>query len=156
VDGPPSLDPPLPALRVLRNSVKAQHGETGFTRQMDIDVSGYRHLWLSAWVRVDFADLSGGGTLGSEYPMKFHVQYEGPQQDSRPDWSVGFYTSNPDNLPIPEGSALLWPQGQWQEYQVDLMNTDASRMPYRLLELDVMGQGHSYDARVADIQLIGD
>jgi hypothetical protein len=36
------------------------------------------------------------------------------------------------------------------------MNTDTSRMPYRLLEFDVMGQGHSYDARVADIQLTGD
>ena len=41
-------------------------------------------------------------------------------------------------------------------YEVDLMDTEASSAPYRLLEFAVMGQGHSYDARVAGISLIGE
>ena len=144
------------ALRVARDSVKGEHGETGLVQKLDRDVSGFRHLWLSALVRVDYADLSGGGTLGSEYPMMLGLDYEGPSSDSLNPWSVGFYYSNPDNRPVPPSVGVLWPQGEWQEYKVDLMAQDTSKIPYRLLQLTVMGQGHSYDARIANISLIGE
>jgi hypothetical protein len=36
------------------------------------------------------------------------------------------------------------------------MDTDPSNVPYQLLEFAVMGQGHSYDARVAGISLVGE
>jgi hypothetical protein len=144
------------ALRVVRESAKGEHGETGLIQKLDRDVSGFRHLWLKAMVRVDYADLSGGGTLGSEYPMMLRMKYEGPVEGSRPDWAVGFYYSNQDSRPVPEGFAVLWPQGEWKPYQVDLMDTETSSVPYRLLEFAVMGQGHSYDARIADISLIGE
>ncbi len=144
-----------PALRVQRLSVKNEHGETGLIQKFDgLDVSGFRHLWLQAWVRVDYADLSGGGTLGSEYPMMFRVNYQGPANSFNP-WSIGFYYANPDNRPIPPGRAVAWPQGEWRQYSVDLMDTDPNSVPLRLLEFAVMGQGHSYDARVAGISLIG-
>jgi hypothetical protein len=145
------------ALRVMRQSVKGEHGETGLVQQLNnIDVSGYRHVWLRAWVRVDYSDLSGGGTLGSEYPMMFRVKYEGPQEGSFVPWAIGLYYSNPDNRPIPPNTAVIWPHQQWKLYQVDLMDTDPSQVPYRLQEFAVLGQGHSYDARVADVSLIGE
>ena len=154
VDGP---EAGTLALRVMRQSVKGEHGETGLVQQLNnIDVSGFRHLWLQAWVRVDYADLSGGGTLNSEYPMMFRVKYEGPVEGSYVPWANGLYYSNPDNRPIPQGVAEQWPQGEWRLYQVDLMDTDPSNVPYRLQEFAVMGQGHSYDARVASISLIGE
>jgi hypothetical protein len=143
------------ALRVLRESVKAEHGETGLIQPLDRDVSGFRHLWLKAMVRVDYADLSGGGTLGSEYPMMLRVKYEGPVENSLIPWSVGLYYANPDNRPT-EGFGEQWPQGEWKQYSVDLMDTEASTVPFRLVEFAVMGQGHSYDARIADISLVGD
>jgi hypothetical protein len=143
------------ALRVLRESVKGEHGETGLIQPLDRDVSGFRHLWLKATVRVDYADLSGGGTLGSEYPMMLRVKYEGPVEGSQIPWSVGLYYANPDNRPT-EGFGEQWPQGEWKQYSVDLMDTEASTVPYRLVEFAVMGQGHSYDARIADISLVGD
>ncbi len=146
----------LSALRVVRDSVKGEHGETGLIHKLDKDVSGFRHLWLSAMVRVDFADLSGGGTLGSEYPMMLRLDYEGPGENTLNPWAVGFYYSNPDSRPVPEYLGLLWPQSEWQAYSVDLMSTETSKVPYRLLELTIMGQGHSYDARVANISLISD
>lgn len=145
-----------PALRVLRESLKGEHGETGLLQKLNRDVSGFRHLWLQATVRVDYADLSGGGTLNSEYPMMMQVEYEGPVENSQPGWSVGFYYSNQDNRPVPEFLGQHWPQGEWQTYRVDLMDTEYSRVPYRLLSLAVMGQGHSYDARIAGLSLTGD
>ncbi|MBV9580407.1 MAG: hypothetical protein JO057_17615, partial [Chloroflexi bacterium] len=144
------------ALRVLRHSVNQDHGETGLVQPLDLDVSGYRHVWLQAWVRVDYADLSGGGTFGSEYPMMFRLKYEGPVEGSFIPWAIGLYYSNPDNRPIPPSTAVPWPQGEWKLYRVDLMDTDPSNVPYRLLEFAVMGQGHSYDSRVSNISLIGE
>jgi hypothetical protein len=145
------------ALRVHRDSVSQQHGETGLIHQLNVDVSGFRHLWLRAWVRVDYTDLSGGGQLGYEYPMMLQLQIEGPALGTRPDWVVGFYYANDEHLPVPENTAELWPQHQWQQYQIDLMNnTDPSRRPYRVLSFGVMGQGHSFDASVANIELVGD
>jgi len=138
-------------VRVSRN---LEHGETGLKQMLDRDVSGFRHLWLRAWVRVDYADLSGGGTLGSEYPMMLQMKYEGPVEGSNIPWSIGMYYAT--DRPVPEGVAQQVPQGEWQPYEVDLMGTETSNVPYRLLEFAVMGQGHSYDARIADISLVGD
>lgn len=154
VEGPPEA--PGTALRVVRESVKGEHGETGLIQQLDRDVSGFRHLWLEAFVRVDYADLSGGGTLGSEYPMMLRLRYEGAVEGSKPDWAVGFYYSNQDNRVVPDWLGQLWPQGEWRPYRVDLMDTETSNIPYRLLEFAVFGQGHSYDARIAGLSLVGD
>jgi hypothetical protein len=42
-------------------------------------------------------------------------------------------------------------------YEVDLMHiVDPSSVPYRLRDFKVMAQGHSYDARIAGISLVGD
>ena len=142
------------ALRVVRESVKSEHGETGLIQPLDRDVSGFRHLWLKAMVRVDYADLSGGGTLGSEYPMMLRVKYEGPAENSLIPWAVGLYYSNPDNRPTENGEQV--PQGEWKEYSVDLMDTEGANVPFRLVEVAVMGQGHSYDARIANVSLVGD
>jgi len=152
----PGDNPQSTALRVVRESLKAEHGETQLIQKLDRDVSGFRHLYLQAMVRVDYADLSGGGTLNSEFPMMMRIKYEGPVEGTRPDWAVGFYYSNQDGRTVPDWLGKLWPQHEWQQYQVDLMQTEASSVPYRLLEFAVMGQGHSYDARIADISLIGD
>ena len=156
VPGPTDAGAQSTALRVVRESEKHEHGETGFVQKLNRDVSGFRHLWLTAFVRVDYADLSGGGTLGSEYPMMMSMKYEGPVEQTLPSWTVGFYYSNQDNRVVPEGLGQLWPQGEWKAYKVDLMNTETSRIPYRLLEFTVMGQGHSYDARIAGISLLGE
>jgi hypothetical protein len=153
VTGPDDSDT---ALRVQRQSVKLEHGETGLVQQLSMDVSGYRHVWLQAWVRVDYADLSGGGTFGSEYPMMFRLKYEGPVEGSFIPWAIGLYYANPEKRPIPPNTAILWPQGEWKLYRVDLMDTDPSNVPNRLLEFAVMGQGHSYDARVSGISLTGE
>jgi hypothetical protein len=157
VPGPEDADRALSALRVLRDRSRGEHGETGLIRALDIDVSGYRHLWLNAWVRVDYASLSGGGYLGSEYPMMLQMSYEGPFEGSEAGpWFIGFYVANPENRPTPPGRAELWPAGEWKQYTVDLMNTDADKVPYRLREFSVMAQGHNYDARVAGIELVGE
>jgi hypothetical protein len=157
VSGPETAGAGSTALRVARESSRKEHGETGLIQALDRDVSGFRHLYLRAWVRVDYAELSGGGQFGSEYPMMLRLVYEGPVQGSDIPWSIGFYYANPENRPLPALAAVQWPQGEWKQYEVDLKaTTEESNVPYWLRELAVMGQGHSYDARIAAIELIGD
>jgi hypothetical protein len=88
--------------------------------------------------------------------MDLHLNYEGAQAGSEYLWAHGFYYSNQDNRVIPPGRAEQWPRGEWQVYEVDLMNTEPSKVPYRLLDFAVMGQGHSYDGRIAGVSLVGD
>ncbi len=147
----------VPALRIIRESVKQQHGETRLRQQMNLDVSGYRSLYVDAWVRVDGASLPGGGQLGSEYPMMLRLQYEGPQEGSQPDWLVGFFAQQPDGWPLPEKIAQQVPAGQWFHFRSpNLMDQEMSRRPFTLRRFEVMGQGHSYDAQVADMHIVGD
>jgi len=91
VPGPTDI-PKSTALRVVRESLKSEHGETVLFQKLDRDVSYFRHLYLQAMVRVDYADLSGGGTLNSEYPMMMRLKYEGPVEGTRPDWTVASTT----------------------------------------------------------------
>jgi len=86
--------------------------------------------------------------------MMLQMKYEGPVEGSVIPWYIGMYYAT--DRPVPEGVASQVPQGEWQAYEVDLMATETSNIPYRLLEFAVMGQGHSYDARIADISLVGD
>jgi hypothetical protein len=153
-DGPEVDGVAMPALRVLRRSVRNAHGETGLVHKLNVPVQGYRHLWLDAWVRVDWNTLSGGGQLGSEYPMMLVLDYEGTQQGSAPNWYHGFYATNPDQLRVDQGQHV--DAGEWVNYRIDLMTQEDARKPFRITGLKVMGQGYSYDARVADIRLIGD
>jgi hypothetical protein len=157
VSGPDELGSSATALRVVRETRKREHGETGLIQKLARDVSGFRHVYLRAWVRVDYAELSGGGQFGSEYPMMLRVVYEGPSETSDYPWAVGFYYANPENRDVPASIGVLWPQGEWKRYEVDLkQQQDEANVPYFLSELTVMGQGHSYDARIAGIELIGD
>lgn len=154
IPGPVIDGQPFTALQVVRQSVTLAHGETGLRQNLDLDVSGYRHLYVTAWVRVDSASLSGGGQLGSEYPMMLSVDYEASPAGSRPNWVHGFYAANPDHRPVDNAEQL--PTGTWAHYQADLMDVDQDRQPFRLIDMTVMGQGHSFDASVADVQIIGD
>ncbi|MBV9355462.1 MAG: hypothetical protein JO023_08020, partial [Chloroflexi bacterium] len=84
----------------------------------------------------------------------FALEYEGTQEGSAPNWYHGFYAANPEGLRVDQGQQV--PLGEWINYRIDLMTQEDLRKPYRITKLTVMGQGHSYDARVANIRLIGE
>lgn len=159
VEGPIVDGRPTTAMQVVRQSVRNEHGRTGLQQVLNLDVSGYRSLWIEALVRVDSHSLSGGGVVGSEYPMMLLLQYEGPAEGSRPDWSNGFYVANPEGRPVQNAQQVRG--GEWVRYRVNLMDPrqmddEQMRRPFRLLQFAVMAQGHSFDARVADVRIVGD
>ena len=88
--------------------------------------------------------------------MMFRLKYGGPVEGSFIPWAIGLFYSNPDNRPIPPniGGAVAARRVEAISGRPD--GHRSANVPSRLLEFAVMGQGHSYDARVSGISLIGE
>jgi hypothetical protein len=139
------------ALRITRETAKDTHNETGIVQEINRDVSAYRTVSLTAWIKIDHASLSGGGYLGSEYPIMFRVHYT-DEKGGRPGWSRGFFYANPDNRPTDGGELIA--QGQWYPYLGRL--TDLPDRPAFIRAVEVLAAGHDFDATVTDIRLIAE
>lgn len=142
---------PERALRVWRHSLRDAHNETGVRQRLDRDVTGARAIVLEARVRVDYASLSGGGYLGSEYPMMIRLRAR-DRRGSEQVWTQGFYYANPENRPTPRGR--LVPQGEWVEFRFDL--TEALGQVATIESIEVSGAGHTFDASITNVRLLVD
>jgi hypothetical protein len=136
------------SLRLLRDTAKDTHNETGLTQLVDRDVWAYRGLTFSALVKVTAASLDGGGYAGSEYPLMFRIHYVAENGGSYT-WAHGFYVKNPTSRPTELGEELV--AGQWYEYTLDM--TQLKDRPAFIASVEVLASGHDYDAQAANIQL---
>lgn len=141
----------LQALRISRETLKDTHNETGIAQEVNRDVSAYRSLAVTAWVKVNRASLSGGGYLGSEYPVMFRIQYT-DEQGGRPGWTHGFYVANPEMRPTENGELI--PAGDWFPFLGRL--TDLPDRPIFIRSIEVLSAGHDFDASIADIRLMAE
>ena len=139
------------ALQISRETTKDTHNETGIVQEINRDVSAYRTVTLTAWVKVNNASLSGGGYLGTEYPLMFRVQYT-DELGGRPGWSRGFFYANPENRPTENGEQVA--QGEWFPFLVRL--SDLPDRPAFVKSIEVLAAGHDFDAVVADVRLVAE
>ncbi len=140
------------AIRLSRSDSNAAHAETYVRQEINQDVSDFRVLRLFMQLRLVNQSLSGGGYLGSEYPLMVRVSY----RTERGDTSVvyGFYYQNEsDNLTT---NGTLLPEGEWVSYGVpeNLMSLDPA--PVRILALEVTASGHDYESLLKEISLEGE
>jgi hypothetical protein len=138
-----------PALHFFRDSQKDSHNETGVSQEINRDVTPYRVINLSGWVKVNFASLSGGGYLGSEYPMMVRVNFT-DDKGSRQVWSKGFYYANPENRPTDVGEQI--PRGEWYPFLIRLHQLPDR--PTFIKSIEVLSSGHDFDALAGYIQII--
>jgi hypothetical protein len=139
------------ALRVWRDSLRDAHNETGLRQRLGRDVNGARAIVLEALVRVDFSSLSGGGYLGSEYPMMIRLRSR-DRRGSEHIWTQGFYYANPENRPTPTGRPI--PRAEWTPYRMDL--TEALSQVSTIESIEIFGAGHTFDASITDVRLLVD
>lgn len=137
-------------LRISRLSPRATHNETGLTQVINKDVSDYLSLKLHASVKVTGQSLSGGGYMGYEYPVMIRVRYR-DATGGQIDWTHGFFVSNPENRPTPNGEPV--PRGEWITYDGELMGI--SPRPVHIISVEVLGAGHTFDGSVANVDLVG-
>ncbi len=111
----------------------------------------YKRLVISAWVKLNYASLSGGGYAGSEYPMAIRVKYL-DFRGGEPNWAHGFYYDNPERRPTTNAERIV--RGEWYFYVGDLATLDPR--PSVIRSIEVLGSGHDFDAEIADIHLIAE
>ncbi len=118
------------------------------------ELSEYDSVVLSADVKIVSHSLSGGGALGSEYPVVFLVRYISAKNDPS---EVGraFFVQNDDSnrtaTNVLQGTQIK--PGVWVEtFHWDLKQ--AYPAPYKLASIQVYASGHDYDAYIANISIV--
>ncbi|MDP2937619.1 MAG: FecR family protein [Dehalococcoidia bacterium] len=140
------------SVRFYRSDSNAAHAETYLRQEINQDVSDFRTLRLSLQLKLVNQSLSGGGYMGSEYPLLVRVLYRAERGDTSIVYAF-FYQNEADNLTI-NGTQL--PQGEWVSYPVpeNLMSIDPS--PVRILAVEVTASGHDYESLLKEISLEGE
>lgn len=138
----------LRALQIVRDSPKDAFNETGVVQEINQGVSAYRSISLTAWVKVNYASLSGGGYLGSEYPVMLRVNYT-DERGGRPGWTHGFYYANPESRPTTNGELIA--RGEWYPFLAHL--SELPERPAYIQSIELLSAGHDFDAVVADVRL---
>lgn len=149
---PNEINAPGLALQLTRQSAGQTHNETGLRQFFQRDVSGAHSIQLDMLLKVESASLSGGGYLGSEYPLMVRIRYSTLRGGDQT-WTHGFFFANPDRGPVPYSSQIQ--KGVWTHYQADLL-LEVQPVPMVIKEIQILAAGHSYDASVSDVKLLVD
>ena len=146
-------DPGSPphAIRITRASEVNAHNETGLRQMVDRNVTGSRSVIVRARIKLDYASLSGGGYLGSEYPMMLRVRFRDARGADQV-WTQGFYYANPENRPTPIGQRVE--RGVWTDVSFDL--SQLRNPPSSIDSLEFFAAGHTFDASIGSVQLLVD
>lgn len=148
----PTLEGGQPAVRFLRQGSKGTHCETYVVQHIEREVSDLSSLRLSLRMKLIHHSLSGGGYLGSEYPVLVRLVYRAVDGDGYGVW--GFYYHNEADNRTDNGQQV--PEATWVSYTVPYNLMDLSPRPRRILYLQVSASGWDYESLVTGISLEGE
>jgi FecR protein len=138
----------------MRRQGSQKHGETFVQQQINRDVTDETSLRLIMDVKIASHTLSGGGVLGSEYPLLVRLKYR-DAYGSEAELVRGFYLANPDGRPTTNGMQI--PANQWLPITLDLFDEKkVSPRPAQLLWVEIESSGWEYEAFVTGIQLLAE
>ncbi len=129
-----------------------RHGEAGIAQIVNRDVRDFAELHIRARVRVDYQGLSGGGSLGTEYPIMiklFYIDSHGQDQI----WYQGFYAQNDEGFSVSGGTEV--PAGEWVLYDNPNLLQVLNPTPVFVRRIEVLGSGWDFDAAVTEVVLEG-
>lgn len=131
----------------------------GIFQPLDVDVSEYKSLQLSAWVRVVYQSLPSVGD-GTECPLLIHLEYK---KTSPSDFAVQYiciYSSKDGNIvsqPEKHGDIYYKPVPffEWYHLNVELRDIPALRDIRYLQTIRIEARGHDYVSEITDVGLVG-
>ncbi len=140
------------AVHFLRTGA-TKHCETYLFQQLNKDITDFRSVKLGIDLKLVNQSLSGGGIVGSEYPLLIRLKYR-DVYNSEAYFVRGFYYQNQDNFPTHNGQ--LEPQHQWQSFEIDLLDVESRIIPRPsyLLWIEVAASGHNYESFATNVRLI--
>lgn len=141
----------LPAVRFYRTGSNRNHCETVLEQSINRDLPDpVTLLEVRAVLKLVDQSLSGGGNLGSEFPLMIRLRYR-DVYGSENEWVQGFYYENPQNNPC--GAAVLCPKDTWQPFYSGNLLETLDPKPFRILSLKVTASGWDYESMVRWISI---
>lgn len=136
--------------------IKQQFGPTG----NGVDISEYRSLTFSLWVRVLDQSIEDVGDRGSECPVmiRFLARRESPD-DPDQERVVCIYSDTDAQPPRVHDSDVQYYQvekAEWTFFKIDLRDTTWLPDHRYLQGIQIYANGHDYNALVAEVSLIGE
>jgi hypothetical protein len=146
-----TTDEGSPAVRFYRTGSNRNHCETIIEQRMDRDLPDpISSLVVRANIKLIDQSLSGGGYLGSEFPLMIRMRYR-DRYGNENEWVQGFYYENPQGNPV--GTAKAYPRGSWQLYESGNLLEVLDPKPARIVWLQVYASGWDYESMVRSISV---
>ena len=140
-------------VRFLRRE-SSNHAETYIHQNLDRDVADFQQLTIALHLKVIQQSLSGGGWLGSEYPVTVRLRYR-DVNGNETTWVQGFFIQNGEGRPTTHGQ--LVPKDTWVSFSASLF--DPNRVyprPAHLLWIEIEASGWQYESMVTGVQILGE
>lgn len=124
-----------------------------------VDISEYRSLVFSIWVRVVHQSVPLSGEQGTECPVmiRFETRKTSPS-DPDQERVICFYASGSPSLDPERAPGITYYRllpDQWQHFRIELRAAEWLPEVRYLRSIEVYANGHDYDARVTRISLVG-
>ncbi|MFH1486197.1 MAG: FecR family protein [Chloroflexota bacterium] len=148
----PVLEDGHTAVRFSRHGSKGTHCETYVYKEIDRDVSDLSTLRLSLKLKLIYQSLSGGGYMGSEYPLIVRIDYKSAGAETF--HVYGFYYQNEARNRTDNG--VLLPQNVWQQYTVPENLMTLVPRPRQIISVQVIASGWDYESVLGNISLQGE
>lgn len=144
------------AVRFSRRAEDGVHTEVWIEQNLNQDVRDVDSLVLRMDVRLFYQSLSGGGYLGSEYPLMVRLDYTDVYGKDL-FWVHGFYFRDPEDRRWPTTNGEKIPPFVWYPYESpNLIATldQAGTRPAVLRRIRIYASGHNYQSMVAEVGLL--
>lgn len=124
-----------------------------------IDISEYRSLVFSVWLRVVHQSVPLAGEQGSECPVmiRFETKRSTPS-DPEQERVICFYSSDDPALEPARAPGLKYyrvPLDRWKHFTIDLRRDTWLPEARYMRSIQIYANGHDYDARVTGVSLVG-
>lgn len=147
-----ALDEGRPVVHFSRRGSKGTHCESYIYQEINKDVSDLSTLKLSVRLKLLHQSLSGGGYMGSEYPVLIYIRYRAQEGEAAKVY--GFYYQNESNNRTDNG--IVVPPNQWQEWIAPDNLMALTPRPLQILSLQVSASGWDYESLVSQVSLLGE
>ncbi|MCB0091091.1 MAG: hypothetical protein KDE54_24530 [Caldilineaceae bacterium] len=147
-----------------RQAAENYHTEVGITQQINNDVNVYESLVLKFDVKLLNQNLAGGGTVGTEYPLRVEITFTDIYGNDRT-WGQGFYYLDPTTDEDPQNDywqtddGLKIPAFQWYTYEspnlIQYWRKLAQPTPAaRINSIRLYASGWNYQSIISDVYLL--
>ncbi len=141
---------------------------TGFTtgvvqflghEQTGVDISEYRSLVFSAWVRILYQSVELAGVRGTECPVMVRfVAKEKKPDDPEEERVICVYTSDDPTQQPERAPGIVYYRAEryaWEKLRIELRDSEWLPEARYLWNVRIYANGHDYDSRVTNVSLVG-